>query len=144
MPQRIDRLGGHGHKLFVAAQAGHEELAQAAFDQLAVAGAQVGVGFAQLALQKAGQGGLADIALADRVGPLNHQGGDDDCGQKIQNPGPPQAPGAREDPDDGGHPHGNRQQQDLASPPQQNVFNALHRPSFFVVVWRFHGCLVTD
>ncbi|MNV55404.1 hypothetical protein D3C71_1476340 [compost metagenome] len=131
VPQRVDRPGRHGHKLLVAAQAGHEVLAQAPLDKLTIAGVQVRVGFAQLALQKAGQGRLADVALAHCIGPLDHQCRDDDSGNEVQDPGPAQVPGAGKEAENGRHPHANGQQHDLAAPAQQNVVDACHRPSIF-------------
>jgi len=74
------------------------ELAQAALDQLAILGAQGRVGFAQLALQKLGQCGLASKALAHHPGPAHHAHRGQQGERNVRPPLPAHGPPARQCP----------------------------------------------
>jgi hypothetical protein len=91
MPHHIDCPRRHRDEPTVAALAGQEELAQSAFDQVAVLAGQLRVGLAQLALEELRQRRLANGEITLPVRPERRR--DDHCDQQGEQHQPQRSSG---------------------------------------------------
>jgi hypothetical protein len=127
VPHRVDGARRHRDEALVAAQAGEEELAQPALDEVAVLAAQVRIGLAQLSLQELRNRRLAHRDLALPARPDREDRGAAERPDQQREEDRLRPPPAADRAGDADQPDQRQRQQRVAGVSQQPAAPAVHR-----------------